>query len=532
MPLLRADCDDCVPAYLESSPSTAIWSTLPFSLTFLFVAIIVQQKVYPLLSSPSAVDKLNASAYSPASPRGDVSTRSFAKERRLSRRISSIAFSSTIALAAVLTELLLCEISNSFNPATRKIAIRATVTSLLCLLVVVTPLLEIYSIISGAGWKFTGDSAVKTCAAWGLELAGFFIFLAGFWFIGVLLPDVEGAVLKADINPVTASLERLGITGTLMMALLSGFAAVSAIWQNLATKARLVSEADINRKQAGLDATLEMLASKRTRLSQVELQVSHAPSRGFLQKAIGSIRGNADVQEMRTLDFEMSGLKTMSASLQNSLSILQSRRASQLRASTAMGRVTNLFSYIFACYCVYRIGSTMINTARRTFYSTSSSAATDPVTHFIALFARHVYPSLNQAAWARQISFLLSGFILLASFNAVLQTFHLFARFLPGVLQAARSNIALLVSQIAGLYVISSALMLRNMMPKEVGGVISDALGTGVLQPAWTEKWFDGWFIGSVMVTAVGIWLSQKIKGDGVWDDDVWEADIEMGKRV
>jgi Abscisic acid G-protein coupled receptor/The Golgi pH Regulator (GPHR) Family N-terminal len=532
MPLVRADCDDCVPAYLESSPSKAVWSTLPFTLTFLSVAIIVHQKVYPLLASSSVIDKINASAYSPTSPRGDVSTRSFAKERRMSRRISSVAFSSTIALAAVLTELLLCEISNSFNPATRKIAIRATVTSLLCLLVVVIPLLEIYSIISGAGWKFTGGSAIKTCAAWGLELAGFSIFLAGFWFIGVLLPDIEGEVSKAGINPVTASLERLGITGTLMMALLSGFAAVSAIWQNLATKARLVSEADINRKQAGLDATLELLASKKSRLRQVELQVSHAPSRGFVQKAIGSIRGNADVQELRTLDFEMSGLKTMSTSLQNSLSILQSRRASQLRSSTAMGRVTNLFSYIFSCYCVYRIGSTMINTARRTFYSTTPSAATDPVTHVIALFARHVYPSLNQAAWARQISFLLSGFILLASFNAVLQTFHLFARFLPGALQAARSNIALLVSQIAGLYVISSALMLRNMMPKEVGGVISDALGTGVLQPAWTEKWFDGWFIGSVMVTAVGIWLSQKIKGDGVWDDDVWETDMEMGKRV
>jgi hypothetical protein len=57
-------------------------------------------------------------------------------------------------------------------------------------------------------------------------------------------------------------------------------------------------------------------------------------------------------------------------------------------------------------------------------------------------------------------------------------------------------------------------------------------MGIGVLQPAWTEKWFDGWFIGSVMVTAVGIWLSQKIKGDGVWDDDVWETDMEMGKRV
>lgn len=64
--------------------------------------------------------------------------------------------------------------------------------------------------------------------------------------------------------------------------------------------------------------------------------------------------------------------------------------------------------------------------------------------------------------------------------------------------------------------------------------MISDALGTGVLQPAWTERWFEGWFIGSVGVTALGIWLGQKIKGDGVWDDedDAWDRDMEMGKRL
>ena len=68
---------------------------------------------------------------------------------------------------------------------------------------------------------------------------------------------------------------------------------------------------------------------------------------------------------------------------------------------------------------------------------------TDPVTYTIALFARHIYPSLDQASWAHQISFLLSGAMLLASFSAVTQTFHLFARFMPSVLHATRTNFAL-----------------------------------------------------------------------------------------
>jgi len=56
---------------------------------------------------------------------------------------------------------------------------------------------------------------------------------------------------------------------------------------------------------------------------------------------------------------------------------------------------------------------------------------------------------------------LLSGAMLLASFTAVTQTFHLFARFMPTVLHATKTNFALLISQISGMYVISSALMLR-----------------------------------------------------------------------
>ena len=221
----------------------------------------------------------------------------------------------------------------------------------------------------------------------------------------------------------------------------------------------------------------------------------------------------------------------MSASLEASLASLQSMRVSQLRSSTRLGRLINGASSIFACYCIYRIGSALISITRRQLFPDTAFTSTDPVTYALAFFGRHVNPSFDQAAWAHQVSLLLSGVILLASFNAVIQTFQLLVRFSPRLLHAARSNVALFISQLAALYVISSALMLRGMMPAEVGGVINDALGTGTLQPTWTESWFEGWFVASVLATTVGIWLSQKIKGNGIWDDDGWDTDIELGKQ-
>jgi hypothetical protein len=153
------------------------------------------------------------------------------------------------------------------------------------------------------------------------------------------------------------------------------------------------------------------------------------------------------------------------------------------------------------------------------------------VTNLLALLAKHYDPTIDHLAWSRQISFLLSGFILLASFSAVLQTFHFFARFTPAILYTAQANLALLVSQVCGMYVISSALLLRSMTPKEVGSVINDALGTGVLEAKWVDRWFEGWFLIAVGLTAVGIWAGRKIGGGGEWDDDVWDNDVEMGKR-
>lgn len=326
------------------------------------------------------------------------------------------------------------------------------------------------------------------------------------------------------------------------MALLSGFASVSAIWQNFGPRPRSVGETDITRKQTGLDATNDMIIEKKERLQQLERKLSVAPAQGFWSRTVGSIRGNADVQERQTLVLEISGLETMSSSLESSLAILRARRASQLQATTTFGRLSIAFSYSFSCYCIYRIFTTSISILRRALSSTtspesslteSSAADNDPVTNFIALFARHIYPTLNRASWAQQISFLLSGVMLLASFSAVTQTFHLFARFFPSVLHATRTNFALLVSQISGMYVISSALMLRSVMPQEVGGVINSALGAGLLEPRWVQKWFDGFFMAAVLLTAFGIFLGRQIGGANVFDDDTtWDNDVELGKRT
>lgn len=244
---------------------------------------------------------------------------------------------------------------------------------------------------------------------------------------------------------------------------------------------------------------------------------------------MGSIRGNSDATESKTLALEISGLETMRASLSNSLLSMQTRRATQLRGKTPFGRLCNVGNYIFAVYCAYRIGSASLDLVRRFVLanSTSQNASSDPVTALLALVAKHWDPTLDRAAWSRSISFLLSGFMLLASFNSALQTFLLLARAFPTLLRSAlHANLALLVSQVSATYVISSALLLRSNLPDDVRGGISEALGSP-LDVGFVGKWFEGWFVGAVVVTAVGIWGGRKF---GEWEDELGGEDVELGR--
>lgn len=526
-------CNECVPAYLSHQAPTAIlFSSLPFLLTFLLVSTIVLQRLFPVLSgevSSKAWETRGPPKNGHVQPSGNVGNQ---ERTQMIKRLAAIVFATTIALAAVLAELILCEISNTINPRARGIAFQITVFLLLFLLIIAIPLLEIHSVVTAAGYEFTGPRKGRLRLAWVLQLLVFGTWLSAFWWGGEKLlghPDEERPTERHQTVSQTyseASLERVAVIGISIMSLLSGFASVSSPWHNFGSRPPPVKAEELVRKQAGIDATKEMLLAKHSRLRALDRKMSDAPPGTFFQKALGSFRGNADQTERKMLELEIAGLETMLLSLTTRLSVLQSRRTQQLRSRTATGCLLLSMSYLFSIFCLYRILTTSVTAMHRFLASTSTHHHTfrpsDPVNNFLALLAKHYDPHLNQAAWARQISFLISGIILFASFSSALQTFHLFARFAPSVLRAVQANLPLIVAQVCATYVISAALMLRGMMPGQVIGEGLRGLGRKN-EMGWVDAWFELWFLGGVTVTGVGIWLGRKFGGD--LDDDEWELD-------
>lgn len=517
----------------SQSFTTLAFSSLPFVTSFLGVSFAVLYKLFPLVSNLQH-SKDEQEHYLPNSAPIQLRQRHAEQgAKSFRRRLVALTFSATISLAAVLAELILCEISNSLNPAARSLALGAVVPTLLFFLVVLIPFLELQSIVSGSGWSFERNAKGRLPkTSWALQTFLFGGWLAVFWLVGKGVPGVAAPTGKSLTEEC---LDRVGIVGISLMALLSGFAAVSAPWQTFGAKPRPVTEARIARKQAGLDATSEMLAAKRSRLRALQRKMRDSVSEGFMTKVISSFRGNAETHELEALELEIAGLNSMKLSLSSSLSVLQNRLASSQQASSPVGKLLlTPASYAFALYCIYRILSTVFTSIRRTLYpplypAAYTSSTTDPINRVLSLLAKHVDPSLDQLAWSRQISFLLSGIILLASFNSVLQTFHMITKLLPSLLYQAQANLALIIAQISATYVISSALLLRSNLPSEMKSVVSDALGSP-LEPGLVERWFDSWFLLASAGTAVGIYVGRKVGGGGDWDE-FDDGDIEMGQK-
>ena len=528
------------------SPASVGWSWVPFVLTWTATAAFAHHKLFPMLSGDTQQQKkpglplFNKETFKPSAYGLHGKIRS--------HKVAAAVFSASIGLSTVLVELLLCEISNTLNPVARGLALRVTLSSLLVLSILVTPALELHGLaktVFGTPDESTSTRRTKPRIRLALEVGLFLGWLLVFWYLpqtSILRTtlhngDDSGTHLTSGHAFTEACLERVGIIGISLMASLAGFAAVSSLWQTFGVRHRNVRDTDIARKAAGLEATEAMMEAKQSRLRAFQRKVSEAgPSDkpSFMGRMIASIRdGSSDAQEAKALQMEVAGLETMRYQLSTSLSTLRARYAEQHRSRTTRGKVINVFQTSFAVYCAYRIFATSLSSLRRYAQPNQSFVTSDPINNVLAVLTTYWDPTLDRLAWSRQISFLLSGVMLLASFNAVLQTFRLFARFAPSLLQNTdATSLPLIISQVAGTYVISSALLLRSNLPEEMGGVISDALGAP-LEARFVDGWFESWFLVAVGLTATGILVGRKVGGGGDEWDGLEDEGIgfEMGKR-
>ena len=568
--VLDSGCDDCVPPWLQRaapSSTTLAFSALPFLATFLLVATLVFQRLYPFLSTPAEELKGSGGSGTSSTPHGTAFLLSPLLDRRgahkppraaslsPAQRLANLVFSSTVALSVVLTELVLCELADALDPAARALGLRATLPLLLALLLGAIPGLEIHALLARAGYRFAGRDAGRYKPAWVLQALLFAAWLGAFWSSGrLVLPRTTDALPDGRAHAtdpprpqslVDAATAHVGVIGIALMALLSGFASVSAPYHAFVARPRPTSEAAVARKQAGLDATADLLAAKRSRLRALDHKLEaassahapaangHAPGGGLLHAAARYLRPDPAAAERRSLRMEVAGLENMATALAAHRDLLAARHAQQRRAATPAGRLRLAAEAAFAVLCVGRVAAGAVSFLRRRLlapdsaYGLSSGGGGGGVDALVGAVA--AAEAADRALWARRASLALASATLLAGLSAAPQTVALLARLAPGAVRAARANLALGLAQLCAAYAISAALLVRGRTTFAAGDEGLRGVGGGAAELGWVDGWFEAWFLGGAAGTALGVWVAGAVRGAAAWEDDE-EDDVEMGK--
>lgn len=165
--------DDCVPPWVKDQKQNSgvhqLLSSSLFFATFCIIFFTVLQRLFPVLCGTGARHLSHL-------------------ENRGRKRIAALTFSTTLGATGVLAELILCEVSEWGDATSRRLGFPIVVGVLLVCLVVITPLLELHSLVEGSGIGNWRRQYVMIA-----EMAAFAGWIWIFWSLGDRLP-----IRKAD----------------------------------------------------------------------------------------------------------------------------------------------------------------------------------------------------------------------------------------------------------------------------------------------------------------------------------------------
>jgi hypothetical protein len=282
--------------------------------------------------------------------------------------VGRLLFTSAFALSALLLELLLAEVAGFLDPALRAAAWAADVRCLLFLLLIALPYTALYRALA-ARPRATAAGAASGAAA-GLAVA-----LAAFWHFGAAWPGVP-RTREADaaaLSTLARAIARVGAAGAAVVGALSGYGAVALPRANLVAFVRPVTSADVASAEAVLLRTVELAARKRKQAALAAR--AHAQRSGgmnnsssvappppppaalsFFSSLFSSNRSaSAAAAAAVELTADAAALDALARELAADALDLRSEAARARAAATLGGKVRNCLGYALSLYCVLRV---------------------------------------------------------------------------------------------------------------------------------------------------------------------------------